>query len=102
MVLVIIIVLAFLAVYVAGIDTVKSIPSEVYQLFHQAFSLIREQKYPEALEIYNAIINLLPHHPVAYAQRGNVYYYLGDIDKAIDDYSKAIELESDFAEAYNN
>jgi len=102
MALVIIFVLALLAIYVSGIERTKSISPEVRELFHQGFSLVRDKRYTEALEIYDFIINLLPDDPTAYAQRGNVYYYLGEIDKAIEDYSKAIELKPDFAEAYNN
>ena len=38
----------------------------------------------------------------AYSARGLVYYDRGDDDRAITDFSKAIELDSQNADAYNN
>jgi len=38
----------------------------------------------------------------AYKKRGNAYYEKGQYDKAISDYSKAIELNPRYANAYNN
>ena len=38
----------------------------------------------------------------AYYNRGIAYGDKGEYDKAIEDYSKAIELNPEYAEAYNN
>ncbi len=37
-----------------------------------------------------------------YYNQGNAHYEEGKFDEAIEDYKKAIELESEFTEAYNN
>ena len=37
-----------------------------------------------------------------YLEQGNYDYEQGDCDKAIDDYTRAIDLNPNFAEAYNN
>jgi tetratricopeptide (TPR) repeat protein len=39
---------------------------------------------------------------VAYAGRASIYHKQGDLDSAIDDYSKAIRLAPDFAYHYDN
>jgi tetratricopeptide (TPR) repeat protein len=39
---------------------------------------------------------------IAYYNRGNVWYYKGDYDKAIADYTKAIEINPQYASAYEN
>ncbi|MGD1021078.1 MAG: tetratricopeptide repeat protein [Verrucomicrobiia bacterium] len=43
-----------------------------------------------------------PQTPKDFVKRGNVKYARRDLDGAIADYSKAIELDPNFAEAYNN
>jgi tetratricopeptide (TPR) repeat protein len=43
-----------------------------------------------------------PKFGLAYYNRGNTYSDLGHKDKAIQDYTKAIELNSLFAEAFHN
>ena len=39
---------------------------------------------------------------VDYVQRGNAYYEQGKYDQAISDYTKAIDINPDFAKAYDN
>ena len=36
------------------------------------------------------------------ARRGATYYQIGDYDRAIEDYSKAIELNANYVDAYLN
>jgi tetratricopeptide (TPR) repeat protein len=43
-----------------------------------------------------------PKDVVAYHNRGDAYALKGDIDRAISDYTKAIELDPNYAPAYNN
>jgi len=38
---------------------------------------------------------------IAYYNRGNAYYYSGDYDKAIPDYNRVLQFDSQNAEAYN-
>ena len=39
---------------------------------------------------------------MAYGDRGNAYKFLGEIERAIQDYDDAIRLDSGFASAYAN
>ena len=39
---------------------------------------------------------------MAYNNRGAAYYYLGQYQRAIEDYDKAIQLDPDYATAYYN
>jgi tetratricopeptide (TPR) repeat protein len=53
------------------------------------------------IEGCSAIIQHDPNDVVAYRNRGDAYRLRGDIDRAISDYSKAIELNPNYAPAYN-
>jgi tetratricopeptide (TPR) repeat protein len=46
------------------------------------------------------VIQFNPSNARAYSQRGLPYMLKGEFDKAIDDFSRAIELNPDFAGAY--
>ena len=56
----------------------------------------------EDIEKYTAEINKNPNNAVAYIDRGNAKYYLGDNKGAILDYNKAVEINPLYANAYNN
>jgi tetratricopeptide (TPR) repeat protein len=57
-------------------------------------------KYNEALQLLNDIIRANPDDGTAYELRGNIYAFLNNFKKAIDDYTKAIELRPDLAASY--
>ena len=46
--------------------------------------------------------NLKPDYTEAYHNCGNAYLKKGDYNRAIEDYTRAIERKSDYAEAYNS
>jgi len=48
-----------------------------------------------------AIIQSNPKDAIAYHNRGDAYSLKGDVDRAISDYNKAIELNPTYAPAYN-
>lgn len=69
----------------------------------------------EALDLFTAAIEATPQEPEcvvegtayqavalswAYYYRGGVYYYRGDLDQALSEVNKAIELDPDYARAY--
>ncbi|MCZ7380031.1 MAG: tetratricopeptide repeat protein [Candidatus Methanoperedens sp.] len=54
------------------------------------------------MEDYNKAIELNPKYAEAYNNRGAVYIYSNEFDKAIKDYNKAIELDPKFASGYQN
>ncbi len=59
--------------------------------------------HDEALRCFDAVIKGMPEPPAeAYFNRGVAWYHKGEYDRAIQDYTKAIELKPDDAEAYYN
>jgi len=56
----------------------------------------------KALEYLNNAIKLKQNNASYYNKRGLAYYHLGNYQKAIEDYSKAIRLKPDFSLAYFN
>jgi Tfp pilus assembly protein PilF len=59
--------------------------------FLAADALYKEQKYQEALQEYQKIIDAQPQVVEAYARIGLCYYRLDDLDKALDFFLKALE-----------
>jgi tetratricopeptide (TPR) repeat protein len=59
-------------------------------------------KITEKVENYNKVIQLNPDDALAYNNRGNAYFNLGQYQRAIEDYNEAIRLKPDDALAYNN
>ena len=50
------------------------------------------QKYQDAYVDYHRAMKIMPELPEAYVGRGNILFLAGKFDKAIADYSKALEL----------
>ncbi|NCQ98869.1 MAG: serine protease, partial [Microcystis aeruginosa L211-101] len=63
--------------------------------------LIKLNRYDEGLAAINQAINLAP-RAAWYGNRGNLYSDLQKYELALSDYSKAIEINPNFAEAYGN
>ena len=76
---------------------------------NQGNAALRQQNYGHAIECYNGALKLNPslsaalNFPLAtaYKNRGEVYFYQGENDLAIADYTMALELNPDDAEVYN-
>lgn len=56
----------------------------------------------QALDDFNKAIDLSPRTAVAWFDKGNVLYELGDMTSAIASYTRAIELQPNLGEAYYN
>ncbi len=56
----------------------------------------------QALDDFNKVIELSPRTAVAWFNKGNVLYELGDMTSAIASYTRAIELQAAMGEAYYN
>jgi protein O-mannosyl-transferase len=67
-----------------------------------ALSFVRTQTWNDSLSLWNDVIKKYPECSVAYNNRGNYYNVHGANDKAINDYTKAIELEQNYDDAYYN
>jgi len=72
------------------------------QLYSKANILAGENKFEEAINCYNKVIQLQPDHALAYNNLGNVLFLQGKHGPALDNYSKALKLKPDYAPIYNN
>ncbi|MCS6823838.1 MAG: tetratricopeptide repeat protein [Cytophagaceae bacterium] len=61
---------------------------------------VHEGLYERALQAYNQLINTHPHRPELWIERGNVYIYLFQFQKALQNYQSALYLDSLHATAY--
>jgi tetratricopeptide (TPR) repeat protein len=70
-------------------------------LFEEAVELQRRRQYPRAIELYTASLAL---HPGArtYAYRGWAHSFLGHYEQAIEDCRRALELDPQYGNAYND
>ncbi len=58
--------------------------------------------HPNTLDNYNHAILLNPNNLVAYYNRGNALYHLGDYQSALADYTQALTLNPNYSDIYNN
>ncbi|MHC4561743.1 MAG: sulfatase-like hydrolase/transferase [Planctomycetota bacterium] len=70
-------------------------PQVVVSRWVLAKMLAAHSEYAEALEHYNELLRQRPNDAASYGQRGYVREKLGDMQGAMADYGRSIELESD-------
>jgi tetratricopeptide (TPR) repeat protein len=70
-------------------------------LFLSYFSLVKSHAYSNPLTFYSTAISQNPHSDFAYNNRGAYYLSRGLYDKAIADFSKAIEINPYYKVYYN-
>jgi tetratricopeptide (TPR) repeat protein len=59
------------------------------------------QQYDRAIEDFTAAIALKPKRlAMAFSNRGNAYYMTGDAKAAIENYTRAVDVDSDYAAAF--
>ena len=56
----------------------------------------------DSLSLWNDAIEKYDKAPLSFNCRGGVYYYTKDYDKALKDFSRAVQLKSDYSDAYYN
>jgi len=59
------------------------------------------EKLDDAASFADRVTVIDPRTSVLYMDRGNVYFSMGDLDKAITDYGRAIALSPGMADAYH-
>jgi tetratricopeptide (TPR) repeat protein len=72
--------------------------------FNQAIAIFDRENHSslkKAIEYLNNAIKLQSDAAIYY-NRGMAYYYLGQYQRATEDYSEAIRLKPDYVDAYNN
>ena len=80
-------------------DSDPSIVAAKY--FRQAYELQSDGAYAQALELYTRSIAAFP-TAEAYTFRGWTYSFMGDYDSAIADCHRAIEVDPEFGNPYND
>ena len=66
---------------------------ETEELFQKGNSLLEEGHLLEAIDIYAEVVDVDSGHMNAYANRGLAHSYLEDYEQAIEDFTKALELD---------
>jgi len=74
----------------------KGLPPVTKKISSKAISLLNEGKYKEAIEKFTEAITDDPENPIFYYYRGVGFEKNGDLDKAMEDYQKSVELKPDF------
>jgi tetratricopeptide (TPR) repeat protein len=74
----------------------KGPPPITKKISTKAVSLLNEGKYKEAIEKFTEAITEDPENPIFYYYRGVAFEKTGDLDKAMEDYQKSVELKPDF------
>ena len=77
-------------------------PEASYEaLFEKGLSSQNEGDYQKAIAYYSKAIELDPHIPYAYVNRGGAYESMGDLDLALQDLDEALAIEP-MGEAHHN
>ena len=76
-------------------------PGHIHALRGKARTLMQLKKYDEALQVFNVAIAEDPNFAGTYANRGILYDRMGLYQKAVDDYERALSLDSELADGPN-
>ena len=74
--------------------------TEFYNLYFEGNSMLVQEKYEQALALYDKAINKFPEVDFVYYNRGNAKFGLKDYSGALLDYNKTIILNSRYGDAY--
>jgi tetratricopeptide (TPR) repeat protein len=75
-------------------------PSEIDILIAQSRQYAAESRMDDAIRAIDSAIALAPDDPALYVERGQRIILLYEWDRALADYDRALELDSDYADAY--
>lgn len=78
-----------------------SVIEKAHEYLEKAYKLQMEGKYEEAADFYKISIELYP-TPEAYTYLGWDYSFMGLLEEAIIECKKAIELDPDYGNPYND
>ncbi len=71
------------------------------ELFTNAMSNLLKNKLSISIDLLNELINVDSDDKLALLARGSVYLKTGDTDKAVGDFTRAIEIDSKHPKAYH-
>ena len=70
------------------------------QMWKQARLLREREEWRQAIEMYTRIVNLAPGFAPAYMERGLLIHEMGNPEKAMFDFERAIELNPEYGPGY--
>jgi len=79
-----------------------TIPESARKDFEKGAEAMRQQHWPESRALFESAIQKYPQYDVAYNSLGIVQSHLNDVEASRQAFSKAIEINPAFAEAYRN
>ena len=65
---------------------------------NKADKLLKEGKYSRAIKIYSRAIEFCPNHELTIYRRGLAKYYIGDMEGALNDFERVVDLDSHLAD----
>jgi tetratricopeptide (TPR) repeat protein len=74
----------------------KGPPPITKKISSKAISLLNEGKYEESIEKFTEAITEDQENPIFYYYRGVAFEKTGNLDRAMEDYQKSVELKPDF------
>jgi len=92
---------SIILIVILNINIIKAqISSKAIKINNEAFDLLSEGKYEDAVIGFNNAISIDSNYYLSYQNRAYVYSILGNDSNAINDYNKAIELNPEVADMY--
>jgi len=83
-------------------DAIRSDPNNHLAIHSKGLALHRVNKHKEAIAAFTKGLDIYPMHVSGYLRRGDAFRDMGDLEAAIWDYQKALELNERSGEVYNS
>ena len=71
---------------------VRSGNDDIDGLMAEGVRLMEQQRYPEAVEVFDQIISRAPKFPEGYNKRATVFYLMQEFEKSIEDIHRTLEM----------
>jgi len=88
--------------YQMGIKKLNEMGDHVNAIYELAVQAGMLEKWEEAIDLWQRLIALRPHVPVAFVNMGTAFQKIGKFDEAIQSVERAMALDSDMKEAPND
>ncbi|MDM8558572.1 tetratricopeptide repeat protein [Candidatus Parabeggiatoa sp. HSG14] len=82
-------------------EALHEAPEHIHALRGKARSLLKLERYQEALLVFNNVIAKEPHFAGSYANRGILYDWMGQHKEALADYEHALKKDGELGDGPN-
>lgn len=83
-----------------GNGTIQAFKAE--KLFRDGKKLFEDSDYIKAIAVFDEVATLDPTHSEVFLYRAESFYALNDFERALDDYTRAVEIQPENAELRNS